>query len=89
MKIFTKPYPLKYKYKEQRFVRHLKTYDFPNVRKEREKGQDMVMSKKELQEAVEQALMYFAMYGRKDTNIEWWEESRFNLIMADIVRAGE
>ena len=49
----------------------------------------MSMSKIEMQRAIEEALMYYAMYGRKDTTLEGWTESRFNLVMTDIVRSYE
>lgn len=47
------------------------------------------MGKEEMQKAIENTLMYYAIYGKTDTAVEEWNESQFNLVMADLVRAFE
>ena len=47
------------------------------------------MTKGEMQKAIEDTLMYYTAYGRTDSAVEEWDESQFNLLMADLVRAFE
>lgn len=47
------------------------------------------MTKREMQKAIENTLMYYATHGRADSDVEERSESQFNLVMADLVRAFE